>query len=90
MSATVTYSDSLIGSLCREVDGIRHRCHYLVSAMERCEHSGLYSRLHNELVQLRQRQQAVLRAARYCQLKSSGDSMGIAFLVDLSARSGRD
>ena len=86
MASVVTYSDSVVGSLCREVDGIRHRSSYLLNAMERCQNACLTCRLHREFVQLQQRRLEVLNAARHWQQRSAAHSLGLAFLIELCGR----
>jgi hypothetical protein len=86
MSATVAISDSVIGSLCREVDAIRQRCRHLSSAMERCQNRCLRCRLQQELLQLQQRRLALLDSARSWQLRGAGDPMALAFLIEICRR----
>lgn len=86
MSAGVTIADSLIGSLCREVDGIRTRCRLVLEALERCQNSALTCRLQRELRDLQQRRRAVLQAARSWQRLSAGDSLALSFLIELCRR----
>ena len=86
MKGSVTTSDTVIGSLCREVDGIRYRCRQLLSAMARCEDSGLFCRLRNELRQLHERRDELLHSAKEWQSLGAKDSLSIEFLVEISSR----
>ena len=80
-------SDSVIGSLCREVDAIRQRCRQLTGAMERCQNRCLLCRLQRELVQLQQRRLALLDSACNWQRRGVGDPLALAFLIEMCQRS---
>lgn len=86
MSATTASSDSVIGSLCREVDAIRYRCRHLITAMERCQNRCLVCRLERELLQLQQRRQVLLDSARTWQRRGAHDSLAMAFLIEMCSR----
>jgi hypothetical protein len=85
-SATVCISDSVVGSLCREVDAIRQRSRVVIQAMARCQNSGLLLRLQRDLAQLRARRQELLTAARAWQRRGVSDRLGMAFLVEIASR----
>jgi hypothetical protein len=86
MTARVAIADSLIGSLCREVDGIRQRCRLVLEALERCQNRPLTCRLQRELRDLQQRRLAVLQAARNWQRLNTRDSLALALLIELCRR----
>jgi hypothetical protein len=85
-SATVRISDSVVGSLCREVDAIRQRSRVLTQAMGRCQHGGLLLRLQRDLAQLKERRRELLATARAWQRRGVNDPLGMAFLVELASR----
>ncbi|HJN33766.1 MAG TPA: hypothetical protein QF700_06605 [Prochlorococcus sp.] len=86
MKDLVTTSDSVIGSLCREVDGIRHRCRSLLEAMAKCNDESLFCRLKREFQQLSNRRSVLLEAAKDMQSKGVEDKLSIAFLIEISSR----
>jgi hypothetical protein len=86
MPATVHISDSVVGSLCREVDGIRQRSRVLIQAMARCQSRGLLLRLRRDLAQLQERRRELLATARAWQRRGVSDPLGMAFLIELSSR----
>lgn len=86
MSASTATSDSVIGSLCREADAIRHRCSHLITAMERCQNQCLLARLQRELLQLQQRRHVLLDSARTWQRRGAHDPLGLAFLIEMCSR----
>ena len=88
MPAQTSTSDSVIGSLCREVDGIRQRCSQLLTAMRFCQNSGLLHRLRLELQQLQNRRRELLATARlWHQRRSVSDDLALEFLIEISSRS---
>ncbi len=86
MKDLVTTSDSVIASLCREVDGIRHRCSSLREAMAKCSDQSLICRLKKELNLLINRRQSLFEIAKAMQCKGVEDKLSIAFLVEISSR----
>jgi hypothetical protein len=86
MPATVHISDSVVGSLCRDVDAIRQRSRVLIQAMARCQSSSLLLRLRRDLVQLQVRRRELLATARAWQRRGVSDPLGMAFLIELSSR----
>jgi hypothetical protein len=80
-------SDSLLGSLCREADRQRLRCHSLAGALERCVDPRLRARLSAELVQLQHRRGELERLARAWHRRGGVDPLLLAFLTELSCRS---
>jgi hypothetical protein len=88
MAAQTSTSDSVIGSLCREVDGIRQRCHQLLTAMRFCRDSRLLQRLRLELQQLQHRRRELLATAQlWRQRRSVSDDLALEFLIEISSRS---
>ena len=86
MKALVTTSDSVIASLCREVDWIRHRCSSLLEAMAKCNDENLSCRLKIEFQLLRNRRQALSRIANEMQYNGVADKLSIEFLLEISSR----
>ncbi|MBC1261947.1 hypothetical protein FQK07_11860 [Synechococcus sp. BSF8S] len=86
MATTITSSNTVIGSLCREVDVIRHRCSHILDAMSRCQNSSLYCRLSKELRRLHGRRLELLETARTWKRRGVQDPLSIAFLIEISSR----
>jgi hypothetical protein len=86
MHATVRTSDSVVGSLCREVDAIRQRSRVLIQAMARCQSRGLLLRLQGDLAQLQARRLELQATARTWQRRGVGDPLGMAFLIEIASR----
>lgn len=86
MSSTCVISDTLIGSLCREVDAIRHRSRQLALAMERCQNHCLLCRLKRELALLQQRRLTLLEMVRNWPRQGIRDPLALAFLLEMCQR----
>jgi len=84
--ATVHIADSVVGSLCREVDAIRQRSRVVTQTMACCQNSGLLLRLRRDLAQLQERRRELLAIARACQRRGVSDPLGVAFLIEISSR----
>ncbi|MCX5952314.1 MAG: hypothetical protein NTZ40_02200 [Cyanobacteria bacterium] len=81
-------ADSMVGSLCREVDGIRRRASQLLLAMRSCQDAALSQRLGLELSQLQQRRGELLRSARTWRNQSVvKDELALEFLIEIANRS---
>ncbi len=80
------HSDSLIGSLCREVDALRSRVVQLSHALVRCQNSTLWRRLHQERQRLLERRHELLQVARIWQSQEMRDPLAIEFLVEITSR----
>ena len=85
-SSLVTTSDSVIASLCREVDAIRYRCSSLLESMAKCNDDCLFCRLKSELQQLNNRRAELLETAMSCKKNGVEDQLSIAFLIEISSR----
>ena len=78
----------MVGSLCREVDGIRRRASQLLLAMRSCQDAALSQRLGLELSQLQQRRSELLRSARTWRNQSVvKDELALEFLIEIANRS---
>jgi hypothetical protein len=84
--ATVHIADSVVASLCREVDAIRQRSRVVLQAMACCQNSGLLLRLRRDLAQLQERRRELLAIARAWQRRGVADPLGMAFLIEISSR----
>ena len=81
-------ADTLMGSLCREVDGIRGRASQLMMAMRSCQDAALSHRLGMELGQLQRRRSELLRSARaWRQHFGVNDDLALEFLIEIAHRS---
>ncbi|AAP99927.1 MULTISPECIES: hypothetical protein [Prochlorococcus] len=56
MYNSLTISDSLIGSLCREIDYIRERYKQVTNSLQNCKNQLLKVRLDKEITELKHRQ----------------------------------
>lgn len=86
MHTRIRTGDSLIASLCREIDRARQRGRQLQSCMLRCQDPGLFTRLRLELEQLQRRRQTVADCARAWRHQGVGDPLALAFLQELCRR----
>lgn len=80
-------SDSLVASLCREIDQLRCRVAQVMGDLGRCQEERLLQRLRRELQQLQRRRLELQASAR--QLRRSGglrDSLAVAFLDEVARR----
>lgn len=77
----------MVGSLCREVDGIRRRASQLLLAMRTCQDAALSRRLGVELGQLQLRRSELLRTARaWSKQTAVKDELALEFLIELANR----
>jgi len=83
---TLALSDSLIGSLCRELEFIKQRYMAVNSSLNLCKNNLLKSRLDNELTSLRARKEEINKIA--CQFvdKNKSSSLSILFLIEMCRR----
>ena len=84
--STARTSDSVVASLCREVDAIRQRSRVLTQAMARCQNGGLLQRLRRDLAQMQARRRELLATARAWQRRGAADPLGMAFLIEVCSR----
>ncbi|MBM5825214.1 MAG: hypothetical protein FJ054_07610 [Cyanobacteria bacterium M_surface_10_m2_119] len=82
----VRTSDSLLASLCREVEAVRQRSQQLRAAIDRCQHQGLLARLRADLAGLQARRLELQALARGWQRRGGADPLALAFLVEISSR----
>lgn len=82
----VRTSDSLLASLCREVEAVRQRSQQLRAAIECCQHQGLLARLRADLAGLQARRLELQALARGWQRRGGADPLALAFLVEIASR----
>jgi cell shape-determining protein MreC len=87
MTATTTQpSESLVGSLCREMADLRQRWQQLAGLLGACREERLILRLRQEAERLQQRRLELQRLARQLSRLPLRDPLGVAFLLALSVR----
>ena len=79
-------SDSLVGSLCWEVDGLRRRASQVLEGIGRCHDGPLLERLRRELASLQGRHRELQRTARSLAVSTPRDSLSVALLLELTRR----
>ncbi len=79
-------SDSLVGSLCRELVSLRERSRQLAGDLGRCRDGRLFQRLRGELLRLEARRRELQRTVQGLELGALRDGLSLAFLVELSRR----
>ena len=79
-------SESLIGSLCLEIDRLRGRFAQLAASLERCQDRSLQLRLGRERLHLQRRRQELLEVARGWRRRGSADPLAIDFLIEVASR----
>lgn len=79
--------ESLVASLCREIDRLRRRAGQVMVALERCQDPQLFERLRQELRQLVGRREELQRMAGELRRHWCGqDFLPLAFLEELARR----
>ncbi len=81
------FSESLIGSLCKEIDDSNNRCCYLINAISSSTNKELLRRLDIELKDLNQRKYEILHTALDCKRLIKQNDLSILFLIEISKRS---
>ncbi len=79
-------ADSVIGSLCREIDRIRGRATQLLSSLALCQDRTLGRRLQREWGELQERRLAILSTARAWRRRGSADPLAVDFLIEVCRR----
>ncbi len=85
-SSTCQASDSLIGSLCREMAALRQSWQLLNGHLATCRDSQLRQRLGREAARLQRRRLAIQRLARTMVRLPLGDPLGASFLLEVASR----
>ena len=86
MKTTIKNSESLVGSLCREVEENRHRFLNLLEALDKCGNKLLINRIQKELELIEQRQNELRLITREIKSSKLKDKLSIDFLIEISNR----
>ncbi len=79
-------SNTVTGSLCREVDSLRARCASIIHSLIQCQNLSLKVRLQNELYSLENRRTELLKTAYLMLDKDFCDYLSIKLLIELCRR----
>ncbi len=86
MQTTITYSDTVIGGLCREVCKINSRCIQLTKSIDSCKNCNLNARLESEYKELLDKKKNILKISRSIEKTQLKDDLSIEFLIEISSR----
>ena len=86
MNRTLNSSLSLIASLSRESQSIRHRSQNIINSIMNCKNKELLLRLKNELSSLEQRRCEIGNIAISIRDCNYMDTLSIEFLIEISNR----
>jgi hypothetical protein len=86
MPAITQQSDSLIGSLCREMESLRRSWRRLAGEISRCREERLILRLQLEGLALQRRQLELQQTALQLRSAPLRDPLGVDFLLELAGR----
>ena len=86
MPTTSQASDSLIGSLCREMAALRQSWQLLNRHLSTCRDAQLHLRLQREVARLQRRRLAIQGLARTMGRLPLRDPLGASFLLELASR----
>ena len=86
MKLLSTYSDSLIASLCREVEHIRNRKKRIKESLRTCLNRQLILRLKKELKDHENRNEEILNFSQRVKNNTNNNDLCIEFLYEISSR----
>jgi hypothetical protein len=86
MAVASLCAESVIGSLCREMDRIRGRAAVVLAGLISCQNEGLRLRLRHEWDQLQQRRASILRLAGGWRGSACVDPLCVEFLMEVCRR----
>jgi hypothetical protein len=86
MATTTLTSESLIGSLCREMAALRQSWQLLNGHLGACRDAQLRLRLHREAARLQRRRLDIQGLARTMARLPLRDPLGASFLLELAGR----
>jgi hypothetical protein len=86
MAVASLCAESVIGSLCREMDRIRGRAAVVLAGLISCQNEGLRLRLRHEWDQLQQRRASILRLAWGWRGSACVDPLCVEFLMEVCRR----
>ncbi len=81
-----SYSESLVFSLCKEIDYIRNRSKNINYSLRNCQNKTLSSRLRKELNKLNMHRIKILNISERM-LKNNCNDLSFEFLLEISKRS---
>ncbi len=87
MDKSLTTSDSIIGSLCREIKQIESRSKVISSSIDTSQNKNLTIRLKNELINLHSRVQSIKELSDFIYQTGKMDSLSMEFLNEIIGRS---
>ena len=87
MNYLLSTSDSLIGSLCRELQYIKLRKRVITSSLRNCQSKLLIERLNKELKLLNSRVKSIKGTVTNLQIQKGDNDLSLAFLLELVNRS---
>ena len=86
MHKTSSVSDSIVGSLCREIEYIKLRSSSINKSLNNCQNALLIKRLNRELNSLRDRLESIQKISTSMLYQDSNDHLSIRFLIEISKR----
>ncbi len=86
MSNTTYISDSIVGSLCREIEYINSRSSSINESLNNCQSRSLIKRLKQELLSLSSRLDSIKNISKSMLDKNTEDKLSIEFLNEISNR----
>ena len=87
MENIIKTSDSLIGSLCREIEFIRLRSKVINENLQNCRNKELTNRLNKEMSKLIERKISILKLSKDLKNDKLIDKLSISFLIEIINRS---
>ena len=87
MKAFINNSDSVINSLCREIEYIKSRSKSIKYSLNNCQNSSLIIRLKNELLHLKKRMSTIEEVTFSIRKINRQKSLSLDFLCELIGRS---
>ncbi len=79
-------SDSLVSSMCRELDYIKFRSQSIRNSLYNCQNKLLVIRLRNELINLNNRKESIRKLSLIIKQNSSQNTLSIDLLVEMIRR----
>ncbi len=86
MKNTLSISDSLVGSLCREVEYLRKRYCSIMLSLENCTDNFLEERLKNEVINLVERKEELSKVCQNIVNRSNKNDLSMLFLAEVCNR----
>ncbi len=86
MKEALCISDSLVASLCREIDYLRKRYSSIILSLENCKNISLKKRLKEELQNLKYRKEELSNVCNFIVKGNKNIDLSIIFLIELCNR----